>query len=206
MTALLTFITSRSTSGARGALEVGGRVAGVRGEALDGRARRAQPPVELEREQQVGELRLPVGAPAEVAAVAVQVVEGDPRPILWAVLDSVTTRASSRPSIESEQQAGERRSGRGGWCRTGARSRRRSRRRGGAITPALLISRSSPSWAPGSARRSRDRGEARRGRAPPAPAWRPARRRATRPARPALVGVAAGHDHACAARARARAP
>ena len=64
--------------------------------ALDGRARGAQPPVQLEREQQVGELRLPVGAPAEVVAVAVQVVEGD-RPVRWAVLDSVTTRASSRP-------------------------------------------------------------------------------------------------------------
>ena len=60
------------------ALQVGRGVAGVGGERADGRARLVEPALELEREEQVGELGLPVGAPARVAAaLPVEVVEVD---------------------------------------------------------------------------------------------------------------------------------
>jgi hypothetical protein len=49
----------------------------VRGEALDRGALAAQPPVQLEREEQVRQLRLSVGVPAEVATIAVEIVERD---------------------------------------------------------------------------------------------------------------------------------
>src|SRR5829696_414003 len=57
-----------------GELQVRGGVAGMGGHALDVRSPRTQAPIELEGEQQVGELRLAVGAPAEVAALVAEVV------------------------------------------------------------------------------------------------------------------------------------
>jgi len=47
------------------------------GQALDSRPAGPQAAVELQREQQVGELGLPVGAPARVAALGLEVVEVD---------------------------------------------------------------------------------------------------------------------------------
>ena len=59
-------------------LEVGRRVAGVRAGHADARARLVEAALELGHEEQVGELGLPVGAPARVAAaLPVEVVEVD---------------------------------------------------------------------------------------------------------------------------------
>src|SRR5439155_3678204 len=60
-----------------GRLDVGRGVAGVGGEAADRRAGGAQTAVQLEGEEQGRQLRLGVGAPAAVAALALEVVEVD---------------------------------------------------------------------------------------------------------------------------------
>ena len=70
---------------------------------------------------------------------------------------SVTTRGAGGREQRRQQQPRSARSGRDGWSRTGSRSRPSVCRRGGAITPALLISRSS----------ARDGGEALSERARP---------------------------------------
>ena len=56
-------------------LEVGGGVSRVGRNTANDRTGSAQPAIELQREEQVGELRLAVGAPAVVAAFALEVVE-----------------------------------------------------------------------------------------------------------------------------------
>jgi len=62
----------------RARLEVRCGVARVSGKAADRRASCPEPAIELEREEQVGELRLRVRAPALVTAAALKVVEVDP--------------------------------------------------------------------------------------------------------------------------------
>src|SRR5438876_3639246 len=61
-----------------GGLDVGRGVAGVGGQAADRRTGGAQTAVQLEGEEQGRQLRLSVGAPAAVAALALEVVEVDP--------------------------------------------------------------------------------------------------------------------------------
>src|SRR3954451_19161127 len=62
----------------RARLQVGRGVAGMRRDRADAGAGRGEPPLELEREEQVRELRLPVGAPALVGApLPVEVVDGE---------------------------------------------------------------------------------------------------------------------------------
>ena len=88
----------------RGTLQVRRGVAGVRGQALHGRALTAQSPVELQREEQVRQLRLSVRAPAEVVAVAVQVVEGDPAHLVRGARERHDTRVLAALHRVQEQR------------------------------------------------------------------------------------------------------
>ena len=144
----------------RGALEVRGRVAGVRGEALDGRA--------LPRAAAGRARARTAGSRASTGRRRSSGSSGGRRsgcrrrsrgPVLWAVLDSVTTRASSRPSISGSSRLVSAKWPR--WLVPNWSSKPSAVwRRGGAITPALLISRSRPSWL-AAKRSANDRTEAR---------------------------------------------
>ena len=82
ITRLSTAITARSIARRRRRLQVGRGVAGVRGDAGERQAGGAGAAVELAHEQQVRELGLAVRGPAEVAPLALEVVEVDPaRPV-----------------------------------------------------------------------------------------------------------------------------
>ena len=138
----------RGLEGVARRLQMGRGVAGVRGGAQQLAAGGGQAALELEHEEEVGELRLAVGRPLAVAALALQVVEVDAagRCPMGAARESVTTRAprvatSSGNSLPVSAKWPR-------WLVANCISKPSSLTCLGvvAITPALLISRSIRWW------------------------------------------------------------
>ena len=110
--------------------QVGRAVPGWAATLISGCVDRRQPALQLEGEQQVGELGVGVDLPAASSCARACRSSKSIRPGLWALLLTVTTRAPGTDRPASGAAGRSARSGRDGWCRTASRSRRRSRAAG----------------------------------------------------------------------------